>query len=68
MSHRLTIRRLEAIVEALTARTAGEIDVEDDGAPTREDYDEAMDWALAEIGRRRDRQTRSRVLSPEESR
>jgi hypothetical protein len=53
MSPRLTIRRLEAIVEALNSRTAGELDVEEEGAPTREEYEEALDWALAEIDRRK---------------
>lgn len=53
MSPRLTVRRLEAIVEALNARTAGELDVEDEGAPTRDDYEGALDWALAELGSRK---------------
>jgi hypothetical protein len=61
MSHRLTLRRLEAIVEALGSRTAGEIDVEDEDAPTRDDYEEALDWALAEIARRRSRAERASV-------
>ncbi|MCS4088617.1 hypothetical protein [Rhizobium sp. BK176] len=58
MSPRLTVRRLEAIVEALTARTAGDLDIEDEGAPTRDDYEAALDWALAEIGSRKTKSAR----------
>jgi hypothetical protein len=56
MRKRLSQNSLRAIVEALTARTAGEIDVEEGaGAPSREDYEAALDWALEEEERRRDR-------------
>lgn len=47
MRVRLTIKRLEAIIEALTARLAGEIDVgQDDGSPSADDYEKALEWAM----------------------
>jgi hypothetical protein len=56
MRQRLSRGKLRAIIEALTARTAGEIDVvEDPDAPRPEDYDAALSWALAEIDRRQPR-------------
>jgi hypothetical protein len=56
MRQRLNQTGLRAIIEALTARTAGEIDVEEgDDAPSREDYEAALDWALEEEQRRSDR-------------
>ncbi|MCZ7862680.1 hypothetical protein O9X98_14995 [Agrobacterium salinitolerans] len=54
MASRLTTRRLDAIVEALVFRTAGEIEGEDDGdLPQREDYEAALEWALSELDRRK---------------
>jgi hypothetical protein len=56
MRQRLSQTGLRAIIEALTSRTAGEIDVEEgDDAPSRDDYEAALDWALGEEQRRRDR-------------
>jgi hypothetical protein len=52
MRQRLNQTGLRAIIEALTARTAGEIDVEEGDAPSREDYEAALDWALEEEQRR----------------
>lgn len=54
MRSRLTYRKLCAIIEALTARMAGEIDVsEDPDAPRPVDYEAALSWALEEEARRR---------------
>lgn len=54
MTTRLTGRLLDAIVEALVARDAGEIEHEGQAdAPKRMDYRDALDWALSEIDRRR---------------
>ena len=51
MSVRLTKRRIEAILEALGAKLAGEID--DEELPlTKEDYETAHDWAIEELERR----------------
>jgi hypothetical protein len=56
MRTKLTARRLQAIIEALTARTAGELDIEgDEDTPSREDYDAALNWALEEEDRRKSR-------------
>lgn len=47
MHTRLTKRKLKAIIEALLARTAGEIDVTDDpDAPRPDDYEDALRWAM----------------------
>ena len=46
---RLTKRRLRAIMDALAARLAGELD---DDELEREDYEAAMDWADNELMRR----------------
>lgn len=49
----LTKRRLRAIVEALDARLAGEIDViGDTDAPELRDYESARDWADDELCKR----------------
>ena len=54
MRRNLSLRKLHAIIEALTARAAGEIDVSvDHCAPRPEDYDAALTWALEEIAKRR---------------
>lgn len=54
MRRHLSIRELNAIIEALAARTAGEIDVSGDlDAPRPDDYDAALLWALEEIARRK---------------
>jgi hypothetical protein len=54
MKTRPTTAALEAIVEALVARTAGEIDVEaDKGSPRGEDYEAALRWTLVELATRR---------------
>lgn len=54
MASRLTTRRLDAIIEALVFRTAGEIESEEDGLPPRrEDYEAALEWALSELDRRK---------------
>ncbi len=54
MTRRLTRRRLDAIVEALIFRTAGEIENEDDESlPRREDYEAALEWALSKIDRKK---------------
>jgi hypothetical protein len=48
MKTRLTQRKLRAIIEALIARTAGDIDVTDDPeAPRPVDYEDALQWALS---------------------
>lgn len=53
MKTRLTVRLLDAIVEALVARDAGEIEHEGEAhGPSRVDYRDALDWALSEIDRR----------------
>jgi hypothetical protein len=53
MRSRLSHRKLRAIIEALTARTAGEIDLCDDpDSPGLEDYEAALMWALNEENRR----------------
>lgn len=57
---RLTIKRLEAIQEALLSRLAGEIDVQDDDAPTHDDYDRAADWVTEQISKRENK----RVTGP----
>lgn len=50
---RLTIRRLRAIIEALDARLAEEIDVIDEAeTPDLEDYESARDWADDELCKR----------------
>lgn len=46
---RLTVKRLEAIVEALDFRIAGEIGEE---ACPQQDYEGARDWASDELCRR----------------
>ena len=46
---RLTVKRLEAIVEALDFRIAGEIGEE---ACPQEDYENARDWASDELCKR----------------
>lgn len=44
--HRPTRRQLHAIIEALTSRLAGEIDIaEDADALDVDDYEAALDWA-----------------------
>ncbi|MDW9481849.1 hypothetical protein GOB57_24685 [Sinorhizobium meliloti] len=54
MASRLTDKRLNAIIEALIFRTAGEIECEDGDALLRcEDYDAALEWALSELERRK---------------
>jgi hypothetical protein len=54
MASRLTARRLEAIVEALIFRTAGEIECDEEGGPPpRKDYDDALDWALGQLEKRK---------------
>lgn len=54
MKTHLTIRLLDAIVEALVARDAGEIEHEGDAdGPSRKDYRDALDWALSEIDQRK---------------
>lgn len=45
----LTKKRLFAIREALNARLAGEIDVEDDSGIDRKDYEAALEWAWSKI-------------------
>lgn len=53
MRSRLTKRKLRAIIEALTARTAGGIDLyADPDAPRPADYEAALLWALDEESRR----------------
>lgn len=53
MRVRLTKKRLEAIIEALTSRLADEIDVShDDGSPSVEDYEMALEWAMQELSER----------------
>ncbi len=53
MHRHLSLRKLRAIIEALTARAAGEIDVSEDlDAPRPDDYDAALMWALEEVARR----------------
>lgn len=55
MRVRLTTKRLEAIIEALTSRLAGEIDIsDDDGSPSADDYEMALEWAMQELKRRED--------------
>ena len=55
----LTKRRLRAIVEALDARLAGEIDViNDPDAPELRDYEAARDWADDELCKRESAQSR----------
>lgn len=50
----LTLRELLAIEEALLARLAGEIDIENEpGAPRREDYDSAADKIAAQLATRK---------------
>lgn len=50
---RLTKRRLRAIIEALDARLANDIDVLDEpDTPVLEDYEAARDWADDELCRR----------------
>ena len=54
MKTHLTVRLLDAIVEALVARDAGEIEHEGEAdGPSRIDYRDALDWALSEVDRRR---------------
>ncbi len=49
----LTIKRLRAIIEALDARLAADIDVLDEAeTPNIEDYEAARDWADDELCRR----------------
>lgn len=48
MAKRLTLKMLRAIEEALTARLAGEIDIEAD----RDDYEAALDWIGEQIAKR----------------
>ncbi len=51
---RLTKRRLEAIVEALLLRLAGERDNDDDpDAPTDDDYETALSWAIQQQDKRK---------------
>jgi hypothetical protein len=53
---RLTIKRLSAMREALTARLAGEIDVGDEpGASQREDYEAAIAWVQDKLSSRKNR-------------
>lgn len=53
MPVRLTVARLEAMAEALIARTAGEIDIEgEDAVPCRDDYEKALEWVLLQIRKR----------------
>jgi hypothetical protein len=53
---KLTKRKLKAIIEALTARTAGEIDIADEqGSPARDDYEHALDWADYQLDKRNGR-------------
>ena len=50
---RLTLRRLNAIEEALSARLAGERDCEDaPDAPTDPDYEAAYQWVDEQIAKR----------------
>lgn len=50
MRVRLTKKRLEAIIEALTARLAGEIDVgHENGSPSADDYEKALEWAMQKL-------------------
>lgn len=54
MRVRLTKKRLEAIIEALTFRLAGEIDVDlNDEMPSSDDYEMALEWAIEELAKRR---------------
>ncbi|WP_353474817.1 hypothetical protein PVT71_14710 [Salipiger sp. H15] len=54
----LTKRRLRAIVEALDARLAGEIDIIDEpDSPEIHDYEAARDWAEDELCRRESAQS-----------
>lgn len=55
---RLTTRRLEAIVEALDFRLAGEIGEE---SCPQDDYAAARDWADNELCRRQHRATLTRL-------
>ena len=48
----LNKRRLAAIREALHARLAGEIDVEEDSGIKRKDYEAALEWAKEQTKRR----------------
>jgi len=58
---RLTLRRLNAIEEALSARLAGERDCYDDpDTPTDADYEAAYDWVTEQIERREKRAPLSR--------
>lgn len=51
---RLSMRRLEAIEEALSSRLAGEMDIHGDvTAPTEADYETAHSWVCQEIDRRK---------------
>jgi hypothetical protein len=47
----LSSRRLDAIIEALIARTADDPDAYPDGY-RKADYEGALDWAIAEQARR----------------
>lgn len=55
---RLTIRLLRAMEESLNSRLAGEIDAEfgenAEGIPKPEDYEAALAWVQAQIGKRID--------------
>ena len=52
-SNPLTLRRLNAIEEALSSRMADERDTQDDPeAPTDGDYEGAYAWVSAEITKR----------------
>lgn len=56
----LTSRRLEAIVEALTSRLAGEIDISDHpDAPEAKDYEKALAWADDELAKRQSRNAKA---------
>ena len=46
MRTRLNKQRLEAIIEALTSRTAGEMDLAGEDAIPAKDYEKALDWAF----------------------
>lgn len=53
MAIRLTKRLLLAMDEALSSRTAGEIDIADgDDAPKAEDYDDAWLWVAEQLAKR----------------
>lgn len=53
----LTLRRLNAIEEALSSRMAGERDCGDDpDMPNDDDYDAAYEWVSEQISKRKDRQ------------